>query len=58
MNLLISELTSAKEENSLSSFLNAYDFISQESFVDIQDIHHCFLRKLYQKFSIFCLVTP
>ena len=35
MNLLISELTSAKEENSLSSFLNAYDFISQESFIDI-----------------------
>jgi hypothetical protein len=35
INLLISELTSAKEENSLSSFLNAYDFISQESFIDI-----------------------
>jgi peptidyl-prolyl cis-trans isomerase D len=35
-NLLASELALAKEENTLDSFIQAYDFISNESFVDVK----------------------
>jgi hypothetical protein len=35
-NLLASELALAKEENTLDSFMQAYDFISNESFVDVK----------------------
>ena len=34
--LLASELALAKEENTLDSFIQAYDFISNESFVDVK----------------------
>jgi peptidyl-prolyl cis-trans isomerase D len=34
--LLASELALAKEENTLNSFIQAYDFISNESFVDVK----------------------
>jgi peptidyl-prolyl cis-trans isomerase D len=36
MNLLMSELAIAKEEDSIENFLNAYDFLSKESFVAIK----------------------
>ena len=35
-NLLASELALAKQENTLDSFIQAYDFISNESFVDVK----------------------
>jgi hypothetical protein len=35
-NLLVSELDTAKEENTLQSFFDAYDFISEESFVEVK----------------------
>ena len=35
-NLLVSELDMAKEENTLQSFFDAYDFISEESFVEVK----------------------
>ena len=35
-NLLVSELDMAKEENTLQSFFDAYDFISEESFVEVR----------------------
>ena len=35
-NLLVSELDKAKEENTLQSFFDAYDFISEESFVEVK----------------------
>jgi peptidyl-prolyl cis-trans isomerase D len=36
MNLLMSELAIAKEEDSIENFLSAYDFLSKESFVAIK----------------------
>lgn len=35
-NLLVSELDKAKTENTLQSFFAAYDFLSEESFVDVK----------------------
>ena len=35
-NLLVSELDIAKKENTLQSFFDAYDFISEESFVEVK----------------------
>ena len=35
-NLLVSQLDIAKEENTLQSFYQAYDFISEESFVEVK----------------------
>jgi hypothetical protein len=35
-NLLVSELDKAKMEDTLQSFYEAYDFISEESFVDVK----------------------
>ena len=49
MNLLMSELAIAKEEGSIENFLNAYDFLSKESFVAIKRYSSLLPREVISK---------
>jgi hypothetical protein len=49
MNLLMSELAIAKEEDSIENFLNAYDFLSKESFVAIKRYSSLLPREVISK---------
>ena len=49
MNLLVSELAIAKEEDSIENFLSAYDFLSKESFVAIKRYSSLLPREVISK---------
>ena len=49
MNLLMSELAIAKEEDSIENFLSAYDFLSKESFVAIKRYSSLLPREVISK---------
>ena len=49
MNLLVTELAIAKEEDSIENFLNAYDFLSKESFVAIKRYSSLLPREVISK---------
>jgi peptidyl-prolyl cis-trans isomerase D len=49
MNLLVSELATAKEEDSIENFLNVYDFLSKESFVAIKRYSSLLPREVISK---------
>jgi peptidyl-prolyl cis-trans isomerase D len=49
MNLLVSELATAQEEDSIENFLNVYDFLSKESFVAIKRYSSLLPREVISK---------